>query len=202
MCQNQLMLSVRSWVLVMASTACAQDPYAVASNNYKLEFENEWVRVSRVSYRPGDKLPVHDHPALPTVYVYVTDGGPIQFGHQEFAGLRRPSVQAGQIRFNRGNKETHWTEYLGDAPSEYIRLELKTEQRGKITRDVRIAPEDPKPFENEQVRIERGTCSCDDVPGNAVVVTMADRKTHWVNGKLPDGAQIRIILKSEPSQKP
>src|SRR5690348_427713 len=135
---------------VLCATICAfaQDPYTTAPDNYKLEFENDWVRVSRVIYRPGDKLPVHSHPVYPTVYVYVTDGGPIIFGHQEFATMQRRPVKAGQIRFNRGNKETHTTEYLGDAPSEYVRLELKTEPVDLPRRDIRIAPDDSKPFEN------------------------------------------------------
>src|SRR5688572_7282865 len=130
---------MRAFVLLFAAPVFCQNPYQAAPDNYKLEFENDWVRVSRVTYRPGDKLPVHEHPALPTVYVYVTDGGPIQFGHQQFAAARRGAVKAGQIRFNKGNKETHTTEYLGDTPSEYVRVELKTEPFELPARDVRIA---------------------------------------------------------------
>jgi hypothetical protein len=176
----------------------AQDPYRVAPNNYKLEFENAAVRVSRVSYRPGDKLPVHDHPALPTIYVYTTDGGPIEFGHQEFKAIRRPAVKAGQIRFNRGNKETHTTEYLGDTPSEYVRIELKIEPLEKPRPDVRIRADNDKPFENAQLRIERAECSpCAALPHPAVVVTMEDRKVHWVEGQAPPaGRQVRVLLKS------
>jgi hypothetical protein len=192
------MVRLAGLLLLAISAASAQDPYQVAPRNYRIEFENEWVRVSRVSYEPGDKLPVHDHPALPTVYIYVKDGGPIQFGHQEFRALRRPAVKAGAIRFNRGNKETHTTEYLGDAPTEYVRVELKTEDLEKPAKDVRIAAEDKSAFENAQIRIERGSCSCDDLGAPAVVVTMADRKTHWVTREPPEGEQIRVILKSAP----
>jgi hypothetical protein len=177
----------------------AQDPYRTAPGNYKLEFENDWVRVSRVSYRPGDKLAVHDHPALPTVYVYVTDGGPVLFGHQEFEPMRRPAVKAGQIRFNRGNKETHTTEYLGDTPSEYIRIELKTQRIDLPRRDIRIAADDATTFENGQLRIERQECSpCTAVSLPTVVITMADRRVHWVTEQPPSGRQIRITLKSKP----
>jgi hypothetical protein len=175
----------------------AQDPFRISPENYKLEFENKFVRVSRVSYRPGDKLPVHDHPALPTVYIYVTDGGPILFGHQEFAAMRRPAVKAGQIRFNRGNKETHTTEYLGDAPSEYVRVELKIDPLEKPRRDVRIAAEDNTPFENAQLRIERADCSpCTALADPAVVITMPDGRVRWVAAETPPpGRQIRVVLK-------
>ena len=188
----------RVLLLALACGLSAQDPFRVSPENYKLEFENKLVRVSRVSYRPGDKLPVHDHPALPTIYIYVTDGGPIVFGHQEFTALRRPAVKAGQIRFNRGNKETHTTEYLGDAPSEYVRVELKMEPLEKPRRDVRIAAEDNTPFENAQLRIERADCSpCAPLANPAVVVTMSDRRVRWVNGEAPPpGPQIRVVLKT------
>ena len=39
----------------------AQDPYSTLPKNYKVEFENEYVRISRVKYFPGDKLPVHNY---------------------------------------------------------------------------------------------------------------------------------------------
>jgi hypothetical protein len=58
-----------------------QDPYQRAPENFQLEFENAWTRVSRVTFRPGDKIPEHDHPAFPTVYVYLTDAGPARFSH-------------------------------------------------------------------------------------------------------------------------
>ena len=67
----------------VAYPAAAQNPYTTASKNYRLEFENESVRVSRAMFAPGDKLPVHDHPGNPTVFVYLTDGGPIRFTHVE-----------------------------------------------------------------------------------------------------------------------
>jgi hypothetical protein len=195
---------MRFAALFMATVSlAAQDPYTTAPNNYKLEFENEWVRVSRVSYRPGDKLPIHSHPALPTVYIYVTDGGKIVFGHQEFTTMTRRDVKAGQIRFNRGNRETHTTEYLGDSPSEYIRVELKTEPIDLPARDIRKAPDDNTPFENGQLRIERADCSpCESIEMPAVVVTMADRKVHWVTAAPPAGIQVRVALKSRPLVTP
>jgi hypothetical protein len=188
---------MRCLVGFAAGMLFAQDPFTVSPRNYKLEFENKLVRVTRVSYQPGDKLPVHDHPPLPTIYIYVTDGGPILFGHQEFAAIRRPAVKAGQIRFNRGNKETHTTEYLGDAPSEYVRVELRMEPLEKPRRDVRIPAEDNTPFENAQLRIERADCApCGALADPGVVVTMADGRVRWVHGEAaPSGRQIRVVLK-------
>jgi hypothetical protein len=61
-------------LLATAVLACAQNPYSILPKNYSLEFENDYVRISRVKYFPGDKLAVHSHPSIPTVYVYLADG--------------------------------------------------------------------------------------------------------------------------------
>ena len=104
----------------------AQNPYDVARDHYKLELETEWVRISRVSYGPHGTAPVHDHPSVPTVYVYTTDGGPILFKRDQIGNIRRRAVKAGQLRYARPSLERHDVEYLGDDPTEYLRIELKS----------------------------------------------------------------------------
>ena len=39
-----------------------QDPANVDSKHYKVEFENDKVRVLRVNYAPGEKSVMHGHP--------------------------------------------------------------------------------------------------------------------------------------------
>lgn len=190
----------------LALWALAQDPYRLAPNNYKFEFENEWVRFSRVLYQPGDTIPEHDHPAVNTVYVYLTDGGEVRFGHKQFAAAKRPAVKAGAVRFAKANKETHDTAYLGDSPSEYFRVELRTKTSPYI-RNERIAADSTVPIDNEQVRIERLSCArpCPAVTAPSVVVSIDDRSGRY----LPPGATvpnannlIRIVLKTPPMDKP
>ena len=48
------------------------DPVKVDAKHYKVEFENESVRVLRISYAPGEKSVMHYHPNA--VAVYLTDG--------------------------------------------------------------------------------------------------------------------------------
>ena len=45
-----------------AQVALAQDPVAVAPGQYKVEFEDDDVRVLRVVYAPGEKSAMHEHP--------------------------------------------------------------------------------------------------------------------------------------------
>src|SRR5512135_3864064 len=61
--------------LMLASVgqlAMAQDPVAVAPGQYKVEFEDDAVRVLRVVYGPGEKSSMHEHPD--SVAVYLTGG--------------------------------------------------------------------------------------------------------------------------------
>jgi quercetin dioxygenase-like cupin family protein len=59
-------------VAAHAQPAGKADPVKVDPKHYKVEFENESVRVLRISYAPGEKSVMHYHPA--SVAVYLTDG--------------------------------------------------------------------------------------------------------------------------------
>src|SRR5690349_9550438 len=105
----------------------AQDAQAIAPRSYRPEFENQRVRVTRVVYQPRERIPLHDHPAIPTVYVYLRDSGPVRFVHigEEPFTLTRPAVRAGGFRLSKGALETHRVESLTDQLTEYLRVELK-----------------------------------------------------------------------------
>ncbi len=167
-------------LLVVTAAAFAQDPYQLLSKNYTLEFENDYVRISRVRFSPGDRLPVHSHPAIPTVYVYLMDGGPIRFIHKtpKFT-LERPAVKVGGVRFNRNAQvETHEVEYLGDAATEYLRIELKTEP-GPRHRDARLRTDADFPWEDPQVRISRVRGKLPGLTTPAVIVDLTGRNFTW-----------------------
>ena len=160
------------------SAAFAQDPLRTLPKNYTLEFENEVVRVIRVHYGAGEKLPSHDHPKTPTVYVYLADAGPVWFRHtgSEPFELQRPAVKKGGFRLSQGVVETHAVENSGDAANEFLRVELKTRPLGLAGFRGRFPPpENPsanlaKPssnlakveFEDAHLRIRRVVCVTDD----------------------------------------
>src|SRR5262249_16225321 len=122
-----------------------------------------------------------------------SDGGIMRFRHvtgEHVAGLQidRKPVKAGAIRFAHGAPETHSVEYLGDIPTEYARIELRTEPLDRPVRDVRLPPPSldlskssiTSQFENGQVRLLRIVCAagerCPETehPADpAVVVTMS-----------------------------
>src|SRR6185437_9272344 len=124
-----------------------------------------------VVYGPHETATLHNHPPTQvTVYVYVTDGGIMQFHHvsgEHVAGftIDRKPVKAGAIRVAHGAPETHTVKYLGDDLTEYARIELRTEPLDRPTRDVRLPPflfDKPsgaeKQFENGQLRVMRVLC--------------------------------------------
>jgi hypothetical protein len=206
------------WMMLGAAAATPQDPFVVAADHYKLELDNPWVRVVRVTYGPYEKAPMHDHPSNPSVYIYLNNAGPLKFSHGSGVVTERGEVVAGAIRFNRGSVETHEVENLGKEPSEYLRVELRTEPLDLIAADVRISATAPVPsfqrsvvFENGQLRIVRATCpggqDCSYLStGAEPAIVVLDGKLKWLaNGvdnfanKGPNAIeQIRLELKSKP----
>lgn len=123
----QKALLLASVYLLFAYATAAQDPLKTLPDNYRLVLENDSVRVIRVHYGPHEKLPVHDHSRTPTVYVYLSDSGPVRFSHDEKPAftLMRPTVKAGSFRVSPGRIERHAVENPNDIASDYLRVELK-----------------------------------------------------------------------------
>jgi quercetin dioxygenase-like cupin family protein len=156
----------------------------VAPSDATLEFENSLVRIVRVQYKAHQKTAMHDHPATPTVYVYVTDGGRLRIGHEGEEPVIRPVVKAGAIRFQHAVAERHVVEELDGVASEYLRLELKAQPPDQPPTDVRRAPDDRTPYESPTLRILRvtcpahGACPASAHPEDAAVV-VTGREFRW-----------------------
>jgi hypothetical protein len=133
-------------------------PAQVIPSDATLEFENPLVRIVRVRYRPHQKTAIHDHPATPTIFVYVTNGGRLRIGHDGEEAIVRPPVKAGAIRFQHATSERHIVEELDGVASEYLRLELKAQPPDQPPADVRREPEDRTPYESSTLHIYRVTC--------------------------------------------
>lgn len=69
---SRIVMSVAAFLVVFAAPAVAQDPTVVDSDHYKVEFENDEVRVLRITYGPGEKSVMHEHPDA--VVVMLTEG--------------------------------------------------------------------------------------------------------------------------------
>jgi hypothetical protein len=172
--------SVIALTLALSITGlAAQDPVTVLPDSYSNQFENEWVRVVRVHYAPHAKLPAHAHNALPAAYVYLSDGGPVLFKHvgTSYGAATRPATKAGSFRVFRGIDEIHEVENTSELPSDFLRVEFKTDPKDVRTLKGRFfrpsAADDQNlehvQFENDQVRITHVICA----PGRSIRLAAA-----------------------------
>lgn len=98
----------------------AMDPVKIDPKNYKLEFENDQVRVFRVKFGPHESVPMHEH-QLNRIMVYLTDAK-VQ---STFADGKTELVphKAGDI--GQGGALTHKETNTTDQPVEVLVTELK-----------------------------------------------------------------------------
>ncbi len=96
------------------------DPLKADPADYKLEFENPQVRVTRVKMAPHHKVPEHEH-VLNRVVVYLTD----QNGSMTTPDGKTETAQhrAGDVSW--GGPVKHREENLMDKPFEAVVVELK-----------------------------------------------------------------------------
>jgi quercetin dioxygenase-like cupin family protein len=158
-------LSIAGAVVVLSAVVMAQDAVKTLPDNYTVQFENEYVRVTRVHYGPHAKLPGHTHTSLASAYVYLNDSGPVSFKHigLDYGAVTRPPTVARGFRLFRGLEEIHEVENLSDKPSDFLRVEFKTDPgpdprtlRGKFLPPAAVADATQKlEFENAQLRVTR-----------------------------------------------
>jgi hypothetical protein len=160
-----LLLALSLWSPAFGQTMT--DAVVTLPDSYKLQFENEWVKVTKVTYAPYAKLPEHAHTTWAAAYVYLSDADPVVFSHtdKDYHAITRPAVKARSFRMNRAMQELHTVENTGALTSEFLRVEFKTDPRDQQTLRGRFYSE-PDPtgtrierlqFDNEQVRVTRIT---------------------------------------------
>jgi quercetin dioxygenase-like cupin family protein len=95
------------------------DPVHVDSKHYKVEAENDRVRVLRIKYGPHEASVMHGHPAA--VAVFLTDNR-AKFTFPDGRSEER-SWKAGESMLMPA--ENHLPQNLSDKPLELIFIELK-----------------------------------------------------------------------------
>ncbi len=126
-------ISLLALSLLASITALAQDPTKVDAQHYKVEFENDKVRVLRVKIGPRGKTAMHSHPDAVVVAVTET-----KVRHSF------PDGKSQEAEFKAG--AAHWTpaathvgENLTDKPLEVILVELKSPAAGAAAGDAAAA---------------------------------------------------------------
>ena len=108
----------------------AQDAVTADPAHFKVQFENDQVRVVHVLQGPHEKSTTHSHPA--SLLVFLTDI------HVRFT---YPDGRSEEVRGSAGQTRwigpvTHQVENLADVPSEVLHIEIKQphEPKGAATR--------------------------------------------------------------------
>ena len=114
------LLIAGSAIALATTVVVAQDPTVVDAKHYKVTFENEHVRVLRITYGPKEKSVLHEHPN--GVAIFLTDGQ-VKFNLPD-GKSEEVSVKAGGSAWNPVGK--HLPENMGDKPLEVVLVELKT----------------------------------------------------------------------------
>jgi hypothetical protein len=112
------------------SPSFVPDALTAAPNEYHLEFENQYVRVTRIKYAAHQKAAMHAHAAPGGVIVTLTDQDARVTGPD--GSTRELHFKAGQARWSiatpgadRSSYSAHAEENLGDRPFELIRIDPK-----------------------------------------------------------------------------
>jgi hypothetical protein len=192
--------------------------------NYKTILDNPDVLVMRVHYGPHEVVPMHDHSAYPTVFVYLNDSGEVRIDHAPPTNfsVTRPPTHTGAFRLAPGMLERHSITNLSDLPSDFLRVELKSIPPNAIKKVFRgDAPTPPYHSTSETLytspalRIDRILCVADEkctgetdkAPSVAVIIPLSLTSEHkhnqviWVpaNKDVYDNKEFQAIEgKDEP----
>ena len=97
-----------------------QDPVQVDSRHYKVEFENDRVRVLRIHYGAHEKSVMHSHPDSVTIFQSDVH---CRFGFPD-GTTQEHRFRAGETMFTLAG--SHLPENLGDGSLDVILVELKS----------------------------------------------------------------------------
>ena len=111
--------------VLCAAPAYAQDAVKVDPKHYKVEFENDQVRVLRITYGPGEKSVMHNHPA--SVAVFLSDAS-ARFGLPDGTS-QDMAMKAGSTQWN--DAGTHLPQSTNKKSFELILVELKQPSMSK-----------------------------------------------------------------------
>ena len=174
---------------LLTTSALAQSPQSLPPN-YQTILDNPDVLVMRVHYGPHEFVPMHDHSAYPTVFVYLNDSGPVRIDHEPPASfsVTRPPTHTGAFRIAPGMTERHSVTNLSELPSDFLRVEIKTIPPTDLTEVTRGEVESPLlpgthiEFQDTALQIDRIVCpptvGCEATPTQArsILIPTTDLK--------------------------
>ena len=111
-------------LLAVAPWSAAQDAVEVDPDHYQVALENDQVRVLLITYGPGEKSVMHEHPD--GLSVFLSDSK-VQFTMPD-GTTADVEAKAGEVVWLPGGH--HLPENVGDEPMEVYHIELKSGEDG------------------------------------------------------------------------
>src|SRR5438045_8554833 len=108
---------------VLCATTHAQGPVKTSPPYYKVLLENDQVLVIEYHLKPGEKEPMHSHPAG---VVYVLSGGKLKFSYPD-GKTEEKAAATGETIWR--DPTTHAVENIGNTEAHAIAVDLKTSGR-------------------------------------------------------------------------
>lgn len=171
---------------LLASPVAGQDPVVVDAAHHSVVLENEYVRVLKITLGPGEKTPLHAHPAGVAVFLNDVHNRVSPDGAEPNETPRKK----GDVALI--NASRHTVLNLGAAPSQVMLVEIKSAPAAaKMERDALQV--DPAHYtllgENDLVRVIRirygaGERSVmhDHPAGVAVFLSSGEFRMHFPDG--------------------
>jgi len=103
----------------MCMVTSAQEPVITSPQFYKVLLENDHVRVLEYRLKPGEKEPMHSHPAG---VVYVLSGGTLKFSYPD-GRTEEKTAATGEAIWR--DPVTHAVENVGKMEAHAIAIDLK-----------------------------------------------------------------------------
>ncbi|MFL6595960.1 MAG: cupin domain-containing protein [Chthoniobacterales bacterium] len=105
--------------VILAGRVTAQDPVKVAPKLHKAILDNERVRVLDTVVKPGEQIPMHQHPDN---VIYVVKGGKVRFVDLKGTPTDR-ELKDGECLFR--SAESHAVQNTGTSEIHVLTIELK-----------------------------------------------------------------------------
>lgn len=116
-------------LLAICTTVLAQDPVTTSPQYYKVLLENDQVRVLEYRLKPGEKEPMHSHPAG---VVYVLTGAKAKFSYPD-GRTEEKAASPGEVIWR--EPTTHAVENVGDTETHVITVDFKTAKQSGGSKD-------------------------------------------------------------------
>ncbi len=133
--RTALTTAVAGFALLVSAWAGAQDVIQVGGDSHKVLLENAQVRVLAVKIKPGEKVPMHSHPA--SVSYVLTDGKL----HITLADGKTVDKEPKAGAATWSDAVTHAVENTGTSDFSQVQIELKPAAAGKVIARATIGAE-------------------------------------------------------------